>query len=32
MNRLLTYDQKQDPEPVDRFPDPVVPWKTLKKI
>ena len=25
MNRLLTYDRKQDPEPVDPFPDPVAP-------
>ena len=25
MNCWLTYDQKQDPEPVDLFPDPVVP-------
>ena len=25
MNRLLPYDRKQDPKPVDPFPDPVVP-------
>ena len=24
MNCLLTYDRKQDPEPVDPIPDPVV--------
>ena len=32
MNRLLTYDRKQDPEPVDPFPDPVVPMEDPKKI
>ena len=31
MNRLLTYDRKQDPEPVDPFPDPVVPVENPKE-
>ena len=31
MNRLLTYGQKQDPEPVDAFPDPVVPVEDPKE-
>ena len=31
MNCLLTYDQNQDPEPVDPFPDPVVPVEDPKK-
>ena len=31
MNRLLTYDRKQDPEPGDPFPDPVVPVEDPKE-
>ena len=31
MNHLLTYDRKQDPEPVDPFPDPVVPVEDPKE-
>ena len=31
MNRLLTYDRKQDPEPVDPFPDPLVPVENPKE-
>ena len=31
LNRLLTYDRKQDPEPVDPFPDPVVPVEDPKE-
>ena len=31
MNRLLTYDRKQDSEPVDPFPDPVFPMEDPKE-
>ena len=31
MNRLLTYDRNQDAEPVDPFPDPVVPVEDPKE-
>ena len=31
MNCLLTYDRKQDPEPVDPFPDPLVPVEDPKE-
>ena len=31
MNCLLTYDRKQDPEPVDPFPDPVAPVENPKE-
>ena len=31
MTRLLTYDQKQDPKPVDPFPDPVVSMEDPKE-
>ena len=32
MNRLLTYDRKQDPEPGDPFPEPVVPVEDPKDL
>ena len=32
MNRLLTYDRKQDPEPVDPFPDHVDPMDHVEPV